>query len=152
MSDINSQLESVKEGEVNFFSEYFLDLFISYSKDLSIFPNCIHPLISKEKCQKKQNSDIVKENRINPLLVNTLAETMFFGFIFIQFAKFEGFSLISSFKKIFNINLVVHFCIFSYQAEGFNGCYDKLCTTKWFDFCSSRTLRVIFMPLINDGR
>ena len=41
----------------------------------------------------------MKENRINPLLVNTLAETMFFGFIFIQVAKFEGFSLISSFKK-----------------------------------------------------
>ena len=64
----------------------------------------------------------MKKNRINPLLVNSLAETMFFGFIFIPFAKFEGFSLVSSFKKMFNINLVVHFCIFFYQAEGFNEC------------------------------
>ena len=62
---------------------------------------------------------------VKPLLVNTLVETVFFRFIFIQFAKFEGFSSISSFKKIFNINLVVYFCIFYYQAEGFNGCYDK---------------------------
>ena len=28
----------------------------------------------------------------------------------------------------------------SYQAKTFNECYDKLCTTKWFDFCLSRTL------------
>ena len=121
---------------------------------MSIFPNYIHPLISKEKCHKKQNSDICEKNRINPLLVNALAETMFFRFIFIQFAKFDGFSFKSSFKKkkIFNINLVVHFCIFSYQAEGFNGCYDKLCATKWFDLCLCKTLRVIFMWLTNIGR
>ena len=82
-------MESVKEGGVIFFSKYFLDLFISYSKDLSIFPNCIHPLISKEKSQKNSKTQTsVKKNRMNPLLVNTLAETMLFGFIFIQFATF----------------------------------------------------------------
>ena len=90
----------------------------------------------------------MKKNRINPLLVNILAEAMFFGFILIQFDKYEGFS----FKKRFNINLVAPSCIFSYQAEAFNGSYDKLCTTKWFDFCLSRTLRVIFKWLINVRR
>ena len=61
--------------------------------------------MSKNKKQKKKKSDICeKKNCINLLLVNTLAETMFFGFIFIQFAKFDEFSLISSFKEIFNIN------------------------------------------------
>ena len=29
---------------------------------------------------------------------------------------------------------------FSYQAEAFNGRYDKLCTIKWFDLCLSKTL------------
>ena len=56
------------------------------------------------KKEKKKNQTSVKKNCINLLLVNTLAETMFFGFIFIQFAKFDEFSLISSFKEIFNIN------------------------------------------------
>ena len=32
------------------------------------------------------------------------------------------------------------FRTFSYQAEAFNGCYNKLCTIKWFDLCLSRTL------------
>ena len=36
------------------------------------------------------------------------------------------------------------FLHFSYQAEAFNGYYDKLCTIKWDDFCLSITLRVIF--------
>ena len=31
------------------------------------------------------------------------------------------------------------FLHFLYQAEVFNGCYDKLCTIKWFNFCLSRT-------------
>ena len=44
------------------------------------------------------------------------------------------------------------FLDFSYQAEAFNGCYYKLCTIKWFDLFLSRTLRVIFKWLINDGR
>ena len=29
---------------------------------------------------------------------------------------------------------------FSYQAEAINGCYDKLYTMIWFNFCLSRTL------------
>ena len=29
-----------------------------------------------------------------------------------------------------------------------NGCYDKLCTIKWFDFCLSITLRDIFKWLM----
>ena len=33
-------------------------------------------------------------------------------------------------------------------AEAFNGCYDRLCTIKWFDLCLSITLRVIFKWLI----
>ena len=103
--------------------------------------------------KKNKTQTSVKKHCNNLLLVNTLAETMFFRFIFIQFAKFEGFFLISSFKKIFNIKLVAHFCIFSYQAEGFSGCYDKLYTTKWFDFCKGKTLRIIFMWwLTNVGR
>ena len=44
------------------------------------------------------------------------------------------------------------FLHFSYQAEAFNGCYDKLFTIKWFDFCLSRTLRVVFKWLIYGGR
>ena len=40
---------------------------------------------------------------------------------------------------------------FSYLAEAFNGCYDKLSAIKWFDFCFSRTLRVIFKWLISGG-
>ena len=44
------------------------------------------------------------------------------------------------------------FLHFFYQAEAFNGCYDKFCTIKWFDFCLSITLRVIFKWLIKDGR
>ena len=65
-------MESVKEGSVNFFWKYFLDLFISYSKDLNIFSNCIHPLISKEKRQKKKkkkkkrNSDICERKSYKP--------------------------------------------------------------------------------------
>ena len=31
---------------------------------------------------------------------------------------------------------------FSYEAEAFNRCYDKLCRIKWFDFCLSRTLNI----------
>ena len=41
--------------------------------------------------------------------------------------------------------------LISYQAEAFNGYYDyydKLCTTKWFDFCLSKILGW----LINSGR
>ena len=44
------------------------------------------------------------------------------------------------------------FLHFFYQEEAFNGCYDKFCTIKWFDFCLSRTLRVILSGLINFGR
>ena len=44
------------------------------------------------------------------------------------------------------------FLHFSYQSEAFNGCYDKLCTMKWFDFCLSITLRVIFKWLIKVER
>ena len=44
------------------------------------------------------------------------------------------------------------FLDFFYQAEVFNGCYDKLCTIKSFGFCWSITLRVIFKWLIKDGR
>ena len=45
------------------------------------------------------------------------------------------------------------FLHFSYQVETFNGCYDKLCTKKWFDFfCFSITLRVIFKWLIKGER
>ena len=44
------------------------------------------------------------------------------------------------------------FLHFFYQAEAFNRCSDKLCTIKWFDFCLSITLRVIFKWLIKDGR
>ena len=40
----------------------------------------------------------------------------------------------------------------SYQAEAFNGCYDKLCAIKWFDFCFSTSLRVIFNLLIKGKR
>ena len=34
------------------------------------------------------------------------------------------------------------FLHFSFQVEAFNGCHDKLCVIKWFDFCLSRTLRI----------
>ena len=44
------------------------------------------------------------------------------------------------------------FLHFSYQSEAFNWCYDKLCTIKWFDFCLSITLRVIFKWLIKGER
>ena len=43
---------------------------------------------------------------------------------------------------------VVHSCI----SLTFNGCYDKLCTMKWFDFCLSIGLRVIFKWLIKGER
>ena len=33
-------------------------------------------------------------------------------------------------------------------GEAFNRCYDRLCTIKWFDFCLSLTLSVIFEWLI----
>ena len=41
------------------------------------------------------------------------------------------------------------FLQFSYQVVALNGWCGKLCTVKWFDFCLSRTLRVIFKSLIN---
>ena len=44
------------------------------------------------------------------------------------------------------------FLHFSYQSEAFNGCYDKLCTMKWFVFCLSITLRVICKWLIKVER
>ena len=62
-------------------------------------PTNIQRKVSKNNNNKKKTQTSVKKNRINPLLVITLAETMFLEFIFIQFAKFEGFSLINSFKK-----------------------------------------------------
>ena len=40
----------------------------------------------------------------------------------------------------------------SYQAEAFDGCYNKLCTIKWFDFCLSTSLRDIFNWLIKGKR
>ena len=40
----------------------------------------------------------------------------------------------------------------TFQTEAFNGCYDKIWTIKLFDFCLSRTLRVIFKWLINSAR
>ena len=56
-----------------------------------------------------------------------------------------------SLEKIFFENSVVHSCIFFYQAEAFNGCYDKLYTIKWFAFCLSSISRVIFKSRINSG-
>ena len=47
---------------------------------------------------------------------------------------------------------VVHSCFFSYQAKAFNEWYDKRFRIKWFDFCLSRTLRIIFKSLIHSGR
>ena len=41
------------------------------------------------------------------------------------------------------------FLQFSYQVVALNGWCGKLCAVKWFDFCLSRTLRVIFKSLIN---
>ena len=40
----------------------------------------------------------------------------------------------------------------SYQAEAFDGCYNKLCTIKWFGFCLSTSLRDIFNWLIKGKR
>ena len=40
------------------------------------------------------------------------------------------------------------FLHFSYQSEAFNGCYNKFCTIKWFDFRLSTTLRVVLKWLI----
>ena len=51
--------------------------------------------------------------------------------------------------KFFFSELSCRFWHIYYQAETFNGCYDKLCTVKWFDFYLSRTLWVIFKWLIN---
>ena len=51
-----------------------------------------------------------------------------------------------SFFLLWNKTYIFLHC--SYQAEAFNGCYDRLCTIKWFDFCLSITLRVIFKVLI----
>ena len=39
-----------------------------------------------------------------------------------------------------------------HRAEAFSGCYDKSCLIKWYDFCLSRTLGVIFKSLINSER
>ena len=51
------------------------------------------------------------------------------------------------------VKLITEFhCTFPHisdHTETFNGSYDNLCTIKWFDFCLSKTLRVIFMWLIN---
>ena len=47
---------------------------------------------------------------------------------------------------------LLYILTFSYQAEVFNGCCDRLCTIKWFDFCLSMTLRVIFKWLIKSER
>ena len=44
------------------------------------------------------------------------------------------------------------FLHFLYRVEAFSGCFDKLCTKKWFDFCLSITLRVIFKWLVKGGR
>ena len=40
----------------------------------------------------------------------------------------------------------------SHQAITFNGCYETFCIIKWFDFCLSRTFRVIFEWSINGGK
>ena len=44
------------------------------------------------------------------------------------------------------------FLHFSYRPEAFNRWFDKLCAIKWFDFCLSSTLTVIFKWLIKRER
>ena len=66
---------------------------------------------------------------------------IYFPYIFVIFLSF-----FSSEIKL------LHILTFSCQAEVFNGCCDRLCTIKWFDFCLSMTLRVIFKWLIKSER
>ena len=91
-------MESVKEGGVIFFFEIF-SWFIHklFQRSVHISKLYTPTNIQRKKSKKLQNTDFCKKNRMNPLLVNTLAETMLFGFIFIQFATFFK-------KKMFNIN------------------------------------------------
>ena len=42
--------------------------------------------------------------------------------------------------------------LFLLLIPAFNECYDRLCKIKWFDFCLSITLRVIFKWLIKGER
>ena len=44
----------------------------------------------------------------------------------------------------FTLRIRQYIPAFLVKVEALNGCYNILCTIKWFDFCLSRTLRVIF--------
>ena len=68
--------------------------------------------------------------------------------LYMKSSRLAGISLDTFILRILS-SAFLYFC---YQAEAFNGCYEKLCKIKWFDFCMSITLRVIFKWLVNGGR